>query len=82
MIIGVIYGTALITAIIYVPFLNIAFNSRPVASSHFIVPACSFTFLIIMFDEIRKVFVREGIQRNRKTGAPEFNGWVTRNTLY
>jgi hypothetical protein len=35
-----------------------------------------------MFDEIRKVFVREGIQRNRKTGAPEFNGWVTRNTLY
>ena len=58
MIIGVFYGTALVCAIIYVPFLNVAFNTRPLPCCHMLIPAASFMTLLFFYDEVRKIFVR------------------------
>jgi len=79
---GLFFETALVSAIIYVPFLNVAFETRPLACPHMFIPAFSFTCLIVFFDEIRKVFLRLGIDRNKRTDMLEMNGWVARNTYW
>jgi hypothetical protein len=79
---GLFFETALICLLIYVPFLNIAFNTRPISSSHILIPATSFFMMLFFYDELRKVFVRAGIEKNPRTGLPVLNGWVVRNTYW
>jgi len=79
---GLFFETALVSAIIYVPFLNIAFETRPLASPHMFIPAFSFTCFMFFYDEVRKIFVRLGIKKNKRTGSLELNGWVARNTYW
>ena len=70
--------------IVYIPFIQRAISTRPVAIPHFMIPAFTFGILILLYDEIRKLFVRRGIKR---TSTPEgtiikYDGWVARNTYY
>lgn len=44
---------------------------------HFMVPSVPFFVVILLYDEIRKIFLRKGIDdQGRKLG------WVARNTYY
>jgi len=51
-------GVALV--LLYVPFMNILFGTRPVPIWHFMIPAMPFAVWIFIFDETRKYFVRQG----------------------
>jgi len=51
-------GVALV--LLYVPFMNILFGTRPVPIWHFMIPAMPFAVWIFIFDEGRKYFVRQG----------------------
>jgi hypothetical protein len=79
---GIFFETALVSAIVYVPFLNVAFETRPLACPHMFIPGMSFTTLLFFFDEVRKIYLRQGIDKNRRTGRQEMNGWVVRNTYW
>jgi len=47
----------------YLPFINIAFASRTVAFPHFFVAAFPWFTWLLLFDEIRKLYVRRGLKR-------------------
>mmetsp|Transcript_19713 Transcript_19713/g.27289 ORF Transcript_19713/g.27289 Transcript_19713/m.27289 type:complete len:93 (+) Transcript_19713:975-1253(+) len=79
-IIALIYMIVLVTILCYVPFFNTIFGTRQIAFPHFAVPSFSFIVIIITYDEIRKIFVREGTLS--RYGKPLYNGWVVRNTYY
>jgi len=74
--IGLIFSTILASLIIYIPPLNIALNTRMIASAHYGVPAFPFFAVIFFYDELRKSFIRSGI--NKETGKLE--GWFAQNT--
>ena len=65
----------------YVPFLNFAFSSRTVAFPHFFVAAFPWFTWIILWDELRKMFVRQGLRR-LSGGIIRYDGWFAQNTLY
>lgn len=56
----------------YVPPFNVALQSRMIPPQHFLIPAFPFSVLHYAYDEIRKLYVRRGL--NKKTG--KFTGWV------
>jgi len=71
---GWIYSFCLMILIQYLPFINIAFASRTVAFPHFFVAAFPWFTYIILFDEIRKLFVRKGLKR-MPGGGLRYDGW-------
>lgn len=74
---GLFFETALACILCYVPFLQLPLGTRPLRFFHFMVPSVPFFCAIIIYDEIRKLLLRKGIdERGRKIG------WVARNTYY
>merc|ERR1712028_182042 len=65
---GLFSETALVAILLYVPFLNFA------------VPSFSFFVAIFFYDELRKIFLRNGMVREH--GQLKLTGWIVQNTYY
>lgn len=78
---GLMFETALVAILSYIKPLNIGLGTRPVASAHFAIPSFSFFAVILFYDELRKVFLRNGWGDVSK-GEMKYKGWVIRNTYY
>lgn len=66
--------------ILYLPFLNVALFTRPIAFPHFMVPAGSFHVVLICFDELRKILIRRGMIKIKE--RQKMIGWFAQNTYY
>ena len=66
--------------VVYVPFFNVLFDTRPIPLVHFACPAFSFFVAIFFYDELRKMWIRDGIVR--EAGVLRLRGWFARNTYY
>lgn len=77
---GLFFETALVAILCYVPFLNIALGTRQIPFPHFCVPSFSFYACIFMYDELRKIWLRNGM--TRIDGKLRFKGWIVQNTYY
>jgi len=82
MIFGLFFETALVAILSYIPFLNLVLGTRAVALPHFGVPSFSFFVIIMSYDELRKIYVRNGMKRERGSNRVKLDGWVVRNTYY
>jgi hypothetical protein len=78
---GLLFETSLAIIVAYITAINRALGTRPIACPHFAIPAMSYFVIIFFFDEARKVFLRNGIDKSVK-GRIRFKGWVARNTLW
>lgn len=48
--------------------------------AHFCIPAMTYFAVLFFYDEVRKVFVRRGVERIN--GRQVQKGWIRRNTMY
>mmetsp|Transcript_13635 Transcript_13635/g.23219 ORF Transcript_13635/g.23219 Transcript_13635/m.23219 type:complete len:430 (-) Transcript_13635:39-1328(-) len=77
---GLFFETALVAVLLYVPFLNIALGTRQIAPAHFAVPTFTFYVAIFFYDELRKIWLRNGMVREE--GRLKLKGWIVQNTYY
>jgi len=77
---GLLFETAVGVACTYVPFLNIAFRTRPVTPRHLFVNAFPFFFILIIYDELRR-YVMMKRSRFEKGKKPKYS-WLYRYTYY
>jgi len=87
---GLLFETILGAAVCFVPFLNIALQTRPLRLTHWF-PGMPFMVLIFAYDELRKYMMREGFlgMPASKDVTDPISGqvkksynWVGRNTYY
>merc|ERR1719183_228515 len=78
---GLFFETSLVALLCYVPWWNQALGTRQIAFPHFAVPSFSFFSVIMAYDELRKIFLRNGMTKSKR-GRTKFVGWVARNTYY
>lgn len=71
---GLFFETALGACLLYVPFLNHALGTRAIPFPHFAVPSFSFYCAIFFYDEMRKIWLRSGMQRI--DGVLKLRGWI------
>jgi len=67
---GIFFETALVALLSYVKGLNIGLGTRAVASPHFAIPSFSFFVIIFYYDELRKIFVRNGMYKIEDKSDP------------
>mmetsp|Transcript_875 Transcript_875/g.1102 ORF Transcript_875/g.1102 Transcript_875/m.1102 type:complete len:1011 (-) Transcript_875:34-3066(-) len=67
---GIAFETVLCLFVVYIPFSDVALQTRPLHPRHFL-PALPFAYVIICYDELRKFWIRT---------YP--NGWIKRFTYY
>lgn len=79
---GLVFETVLVAVLLYVPFLNKPLTTRPIALPHFAIPSFSFYAMIITYDEMRKLLVRQGMKRDEITLKIKLTGWFAQNTYY
>jgi len=81
---GLFFETALVAILLYVPFLNYGLQTRQIPFAHFAIPSFSFYVCIFFYDEMRKIWVRNGMTRENSdgTGKLKLTGWVVQNTYY
>jgi sodium/potassium-transporting ATPase subunit alpha len=72
---GLFFETALVAVLLYVPFLNIGLGTRQIAFPHFAVPSFSFYVAIFFYDELRKIWLRNGMVRSAD-GKLKLDGWI------
>lgn len=74
--IGLMTEVALCALLCYVPFIQTAFNTRPLRFVHWL-PAVPFSIFIFTYDESRKFLVRLGDRTGNKIGVwlREFTYW-------
>merc|ERR1719272_915484 len=87
---GLLFETILGAAVCFVPFLNIALQTRPLRLTHWF-PGMPFMVLIFAYDELRKYMMREGflgMPASKDVTHPitgqvskKYN-WVGQNTYY
>jgi len=77
---GLFFETALVAILCYVPFLNVALGTRQIPFPHFAVPSFSFYCAIFFYDEMRKIWLRNGMVREE--GRLRLKGWIVQNTYY
>jgi len=77
---GLFSETALVAILCYVPPFNVALGTRMIAFPHFLVPSFSFFTAIFLYDEVRKIWLRQGMKR--EDGRLRLRGWVVQNTYY
>jgi sodium/potassium-transporting ATPase subunit alpha len=77
---GLFFETALVAILLYVPFLNTALGTRQIPFAHFAVPSFSYYVAIFFYDELRKIFLRNGMVR--EDGQLKLKGWIVQNTYY
>jgi len=76
---------AIALILVYIEPIEFAIGTRAIAIPHFMIPAATYFFLILMCDEIRRSFLRKGIRREshpQKGTMMYFDGWIARNTYY
>lgn len=78
---ALMFETVLIAFLMYCVPINVGLGSRPVACTHFMVPVFAFTLIILLQDELKKLFIRRGIIREAK-GKIKLDGWFARNTYF
>jgi len=71
---GLFFETALVAILCYVPPLNVALGTRMIAFPHFAVPSFSFFVAIFFYDELRKIWLRNGMKR--EDGRLRLKGWI------
>jgi len=71
---GLFFETALVAFILYVPPLNVALGTRMIAFPHFAVPSFTFFTAIFFYDELRKIWLRNGMKR--EDGRLRLKGWI------
>lgn len=77
---GLFFETALVAFLLYVTPLNIALGTRQIPFPHFISPSFSFYAVIFFYDELRKIWLRNGMVRI--DGKLRLKGWIVQNTYY
>jgi len=77
---GLFSETALVAILLYVPFLNVALGTRQIPFPHFAVPSMTFFVSIFFYDELRKIYLRNGM--TRENGKLKLKGWIVQNTYY
>lgn len=77
---GLFFETILVAVLCYVPPLNVGLGTRPIAFPHFAVPSFSFYVAIFFYDEMRKIWLRQGMERI--DGVLKLRGWIVQNTYY
>jgi sodium/potassium-transporting ATPase subunit alpha len=77
---GLAFETILVAILCYVPFLNVALTTRQIPFPHFAVPSFSFFVAIFFYDELRKIWLRNGMTREQ--GQLKLTGWIVQNTYY
>lgn len=77
---GLFFETALVAILLYVPPLNVALGTRQIPFPHFAVPTFSFYIAIFFYDELRKLWLRSGMER--EAGRLKLKGWIVQNTYY
>merc|ERR1712086_485932 len=70
----------LVSILLYVPFLNNGLGTRQIPFPHFAVPSFSFYVAIFFYDELRKIWLRNGMVR--EDGQLKLKGWIVQNTYY
>lgn len=78
---ALLFETAVAALVSYIEPLQVALNSRGLACPHFGVPAMAFFALLFFFDEVRRIYLRSGIDRSVR-GKVTYRGWVVRNTYW
>ena len=71
---GLFSETALVACLCYIPPLNVALGTRMIAFPHFLVPSFSFFTAIFLYDELRKIWLRQGMVR--EDGRLKLKGWI------
>jgi sodium/potassium-transporting ATPase subunit alpha len=77
---GLFFETALVMILCYAPPLNVALGTRAIAFPHFGAPSFSFYCAIFFYDELRKIWLRNGMER--EGGKLKLKGWIVQNTYY
>merc|ERR1719313_1780229 len=71
---GLFFETALVAVLCYVPPLNVALGTRAIGFPHFAVPSFSFFVAIFFYDELRKIWLINGMVR--EGGKLKLKGWI------
>ena len=79
---GLFFEFALVATFLYVPFINIGLSTRGIAFPHFAVPSFSFYIAIFFYDELRKLMLRKGFEKDPETGRMRQKGWIVQNAYY
>ena len=77
---GLFFETALVIFLSYITGLQIALGTRAIASPHFAIPAFTYFVVELMYDEVRKIYVRKGIKRVGDKIV--YEGWLARNSIW
>ena len=77
---GIFFETALVAFLLYVPFMNTALGTRAIPFPHFACPSFTYYVAIFFYDELRKIFLRNGMVR--EAGKLKLKGWIVQNTYY
>lgn len=78
---GLVFETAVVIIIVYVPFLHPVFASRSIAFPHLGVPVFPWFTTLFLYDELRKIFLRNGLIKVPGKRVV-YDGWIARNTYY
>ena len=70
----------ILTILVYTPGIQLAFGTRPLARPHFNIPRFMYYPIIFFYDEVRKIYVRKGIVKEKN--VLKYKGWIARNTYY
>ena len=73
--------TLLVIFLCYFKWLNAALGTRMLAFPHFAVPAFPFFMMIIVYDEVRRFYIRSGLKHSMMDGRLYAEGWVALNSL-
>lgn len=74
--VGLLTEVALCAALCYIPFIQTAFQTRPLRFVHWL-PAIPFSLFIFLYDESRKFMIRLGDSTGNKIGV-----WIRENTYW
>ena len=77
---GMLFETVLVIFFSYIKGLEIGLGTRAVACPHFAVPCFTYFCILILYDEVRKIYVRKGTTKVGET--IKYDGWLARNTLW
>jgi len=78
---GLFSETLLVAVLCYFRPLNVALQTRAIAFPHFLAPSFSFYSVIFFYDELRKIYLRNGMVRGAD-GKLRLKGWIVQNTYY
>jgi len=78
---GLVFETVLVACLLYIPPLNTALGTRAIPFVHFAVPSFSYYVSIFFYDELRKIWLRNGMVREAN-GQLKLKGWIVQNTYY